>query len=74
MKLNEAETGKRYTVQEMELERSTKMRLQALGMTPGTTIRILNKKKAGAIIFNVRGTRLAVGRQIAAKVQIGGAE
>ena len=42
-----------------------KRRLQMLGMTKGTEVRILNNKKSGSIIMKVRGTRFAIGRRIA---------
>ena len=46
-------------------------RLEALGLTEGTNITILNKKKKGAVIVKVRGTRFAVGEHIAEGIQIG---
>ena len=45
-------------------------RLEALGITEGTKIRILNRKRNGACIIQVRGTRWAVGRQIARGIWI----
>ena len=46
-------------------------RLEALGLTEGTNITILNKKKKGAVIVKVRGTRFAVGEHIAEGIRIG---
>ena len=46
-------------------------RLEALGLTEGTNITILNKKKKGAVIVKVRGTRFAVGEHIAEGTRIG---
>ena len=65
MNLLQAEIGKVYQVKSLSLERAVEGRLQALGLTEGTKIKILNHKRGGSIIFNVRGTRLAVGKQIA---------
>ena len=45
-------------------------RLEALGLTEGTRITVLNKKTKGAMIVKVRGTRFAVGRNIAAGILI----
>lgn len=57
-----------YIVEEIRLEKNTERRLEALGLTDGTKIKILNKKKHGAVIFKVRGTRLAIGSEIAASI------
>lgn len=65
MNLLQAEIGKIYQVKSLSLERAVEGRLQALGLTEGTKIKILNHKRGGSVIFNVRGTRLAVGKQIA---------
>lgn len=65
MTLLKGAIGNTYTVKELSLEKTTKRRLEALGLTDGTKVTILNKKENGSIIFKVRGTRLAIGRQIA---------
>lgn len=70
MTLCDAEIGSAYRVEGMELARATQMRLIALGMTQGTKITVLNNKRSGSVIFNVRGTRLAVGRKIAEEIYI----
>lgn len=66
MTLEDGVIGQEYLVEEMKLPTAVQMRLRSLGMTKGTVVKILNRKKRGAIIFKVRGTRLAVGREIAA--------
>lgn len=65
MTLEDGKIGEEYLVKEMDLPLAVHMRLRSLGMTEGTCIRVLNRKRKGAIIFKVRGTRLAVGRKIA---------
>ena len=45
-------------------------RLQALGLNEGTSIRVLNRKRRGALILYVRGTRLAVGKHISAHIEV----
>ena len=65
MTLREGTIGNRYQVKEIRLEDKAKRRLQMLGMTKGTEVRILNNKKSGSIIMKVRGTRFAIGRRIA---------
>ncbi len=65
MTLREGIIGNRYQVKEIQLEDKIKRRLQMLGMTKGTGVRVLNNKKSGSVIMKVRGTRFAIGRRIA---------
>lgn len=65
MTLLKGNKGAEYTVERMELPKATEIRLEAMGLTQGTRLRLLNKKRSGSVIFIVRGTRLAVGKQIA---------
>ncbi len=74
MKLSETKIGGVVTVKQMELPLATMMRLKALGMTNGTTVKILNKKPSGSVILSVRGTRLALGSRITNAILVGGAE
>lgn len=62
--------GNSYLVENISLDRDISRRLQALGVTKGTKINILNNKKSGSVIFSVRGSRLAVGRQIASGIEV----
>ncbi|MBR5318941.1 MAG: ferrous iron transport protein A [Peptococcaceae bacterium] len=62
---------KTYRVVEVTgLELPVERRLEALGLTEGTSITVLNKKTKGAVIVKVRGTRFAVGYHIAAGIRI----
>lgn len=70
MKLREAEIGNSYTIEKMKLPEDTGRRLRALGMTQETKITVLNRKKNGSVIFKVRGTRLAVGKDIAEAITL----
>ncbi len=65
MTLSEGERGTIYNVLEVHAEMSIERRLAALGLISGTKITLLNKKKKGAVIFSVRGTRFAIGKAIA---------
>lgn len=65
MTLREGIIGNRYQVKEIQLEDKVKRRLQMLGMTKGTGVRVLNNKKSGSVIMKVRGTRFAIGKRIA---------
>lgn len=65
MTLREGNIGSRYEVREIRLEDKVRRRLQMLGLTKGTEVSVLNNKKSGSVIMKVRGTRFAIGRQIA---------
>lgn len=71
MNLNDSCMDKTYRVVEVTgLELPVERRLEALGLTEGTSITVLNKKTKGAVIVKVRGTRFAVGYHIAAGIRI----
>ncbi|HJC82323.1 MULTISPECIES: FeoA family protein [Anaerostipes] len=72
MKLSQGRIGNTYTVQKMELPINIEKRLEALGMTHGTSVLILNSKSRGVLIVKVRGTRFALGRNITENIQVGG--
>ena len=45
-------------------------RLAELGLTPGQPVRILSAGRGGPILVEVRGSRIALGRGMAAKVLV----
>ena len=69
LKLTDALKNNFYLVQKMTLPFKIAKRLEALGMTSGTKISVLNKKKS-AMIITVRGTRFALGQNIARNIEI----
>lgn len=70
MTLYEGELGQVYSVRGLSMEEGLTRRLQALGLNEGTKVKILNRKKQGALILSVRGTRLAVGKHITANIEV----
>lgn len=70
MTLYEACKEREYTVEGLYVEEAVTRRLQALGLNEGTRIRVLNRKKRGALIIQVRGTRLALGRHLSANIEV----
>ena len=70
MTLYEGEKGSSYEVCGVYVEESITRRLQALGLNDGTRVKILNRKKKGALIIQVRGTRLALGRYISSGIEV----
>ncbi|MEG0147395.1 MAG: FeoA domain-containing protein [Eggerthellaceae bacterium] len=72
MTLDQGIIGRAYEVEETHLALGVEKRLEALGMTHGTKIEVLNSKSGGTLIIKVRGSRFAVGRGIASKITVGG--
>ena len=72
LKLTDAVKNNIYFVKGMNLPLKTAKRLEALGMTSGAEIIVLNKKKS-ALIAEFRGTRFALGKEIAQNIEIVGA-
>lgn len=70
MTLNEAQKDNSYCIDGLFVEPAITRRLQALGLNDGTVIKVLNRKKKGALIIQVRGTRLALGRHISSNITI----
>ncbi|MBO5666609.1 MAG: FeoA domain-containing protein [Firmicutes bacterium] len=70
MTLNFAVIGGMYLIEEMKLPQKTEKRLEALGMTHGTKIQVINTKDRGTMIVKVRGTRFAIGRDISANIEV----
>lgn len=59
-----------YTVERVDLPVQTGRRLEALGLTNGTSVAVMNKKKHGAVIVKIRGTRFALGKSIGDHIQV----
>ena len=65
MNLKQGKTNSSYRVLSVNTELTLERRLEALGLTEGTKITILNNDKKGSLTAKFRGTRFALGRQIA---------
>ena len=70
MTLFEGKTGKPYQISGLYVEEAITRRLEALGLNDGTIIHVLTRKKNGALIIKVRGTRLALGKYISSGIEI----
>lgn len=70
MTLQEGSAGKRYTVEKLDLPVDLERRLEALGLIEGSQISLLRKKRKGAMIVTVRGTRFAVGYGISTHITV----
>ena len=63
--------GKCYFVKQLNLQEDVERRFAVLGVTTGVKIQILNKKKSGAMVIKVRGTRFAIGAEFAEGIVVG---
>lgn len=70
MTLHNGQIGEIYTVKALDLDMATRRRLEALGLTEGTRVKILNRNRGGAVILMVRGSRLALGKKIAETISM----
>ena len=70
MTLQEGNRGSRYKVRKLDLPVELERRLEALGLIEGTTVTVLRKKRRGAMIIKVRGTRFAVGWGISTHITV----
>lgn len=70
MTLYEATPGMPYQVEQLQLPMKLERRLEALGLIEGSVIEVLRKKRHGAMIVTVRGTRFAMGYDIATKITV----
>ena len=70
MKLTDANQNERVIVQQIHLDPDSRKRLQALGMLVGTPVTILQKKKSGTMVINLRGTRFALGSVMGKGIEV----
>lgn len=70
MTLKQGTNNTDYQVVSIDLELQLERRLEALGLTEGTCITILNNDKKGSLTARFRGTRFALGRRIAEHIEV----
>ncbi|MBS4961201.1 MAG: FeoA domain-containing protein [Clostridiales bacterium] len=70
MTLDEGKIGHEYLVQSAVLPLQVEKRMEALGMTQGTKIKLMRKKGKGTSVILLRGTRFAVGCGITSKITV----
>lgn len=70
MTLFEVKTKKHYVIKGLFVELDITRRLEALGLNDGTVINVLTRKRNGALIIKVRGTRLALGKHISSGIEV----
>lgn len=74
MTLLDTQKGKWYHIKKILEKEKVQRRLEALGILEGTRVQVLNQKKSGSTIIRVRGTRWALGHDIARGIEVEGCE
>ena len=70
MYLKDVPIGGECVVESMDLPFELERRLEALGMTTGTRVSVLNRKGKGIMIIKLRGTRFALGYNITRNIKV----
>ena len=70
MNLKEGINQHTYVVKAIDIELELERRLEALGLTEGAKVLILNNDKKGSLTVKFRGTRFALGRRIADHITV----
>lgn len=70
MYLKDVRTGDTCVVEKLNLPFELERRLEALGMTNGTQVSVLNRKGKGIMIIKLRGTHFALGYNITRSIEV----
>ena len=70
MKLNQEHILQNYRITSVQEQEKIQRRLEALGILEGTKVVVLNRKRNGSTIIKVRGTRWALGNEIAEGIEV----
>ena len=70
MKLNQADILQNYRITSVQEQEKIQRRLEALGIREGTKVVVLNRKRNGSTIIKVRGSRWALGNEIAEGIEV----
>lgn len=68
--LSDLKTGEHAIFVNIQAEKAVTSRLTSLGFTPGVVIAMNQNYGHGPLVVNVRGTRVALGRQEAQNITI----
>lgn len=70
MTLDEGKLNKKYEVLTIQVDQKTKKRLQDMGITQGGVIKIMSMVGNHALILRVRGSRVALGKEITQFIEV----
>ena len=72
MNLSNAQCKNKYLVRSINTSEDIERRLESLGLTENSGIELITKKRGGACIAKIRGTRFALGKEICDKIELWG--
>jgi ferrous iron transport protein A len=70
MPLTKVSTGAKAILQTITGGRQLRGRLAALGLLPGTELQVVQNSGQGPFIVSVRGSRIVLGRGMAASMEV----
>ncbi len=70
MPLKSIESGKLVVLKDINWGMKLRKKLEDMGLTPGVRFKVVSGEDFGPCIIEVRGTRLALGRNIVSKIQV----
>ena len=70
MTLEERKNKEIFIVDDIKQGKKMKKRLQDMGLTKGTRIKILSNNTGGSFILNIRGSRVVVGKTVAERIYV----
>lgn len=65
MLLINGKKGGQYVVRSLMVKHELLSRLESLGLTSGAPLDIVERKRNGSMVIRLRGTRYAIGQEIA---------
>ncbi|GMQ56373.1 hypothetical protein AN1V17_07660 [Vallitalea sediminicola] len=68
MTLDKASNKQIFVVNDIVQEQRMKKRLQDMGLTKGTRIKVISNNTGGSFILNIRGSRVVIGKTVAEKI------
>jgi len=70
MPLKSVQSGKTVVLKDIDWGQKLRKKLEDMGLTPGVRFKVISGEDFGPCIIEVRGTRLALGRNIVSKIQV----
>jgi len=70
MPLNALQNGQKAVLKDIAWNTALKRKLYDMGLTPGTTVSMISRCGNGPVILDVRGSRLALGKGVIAKIEV----
>ncbi|MDA3847806.1 MAG: FeoA family protein [Vallitaleaceae bacterium] len=70
MILSEGRKGDEFTIILMDTEPKVKKRLQDMGLTHGTIVKVISFYANNAFILKIRGSRIVIGKDIAGHIHV----